>query len=269
MLMCENQSKGGGRMKYYESLVDLKCFTRADVEHLTQNRHTADSLIKEYKRKGYIESVRRNLFVVVSMETKRAIANRYLIASNLIFGNHVSHHSAFEYYGFANQVFNVVYVSGNGRFAPFEYDDVVFHHVESRIPDGVVQLDDGVRLTDIERTVLDSIHDFEKIGGLEELLRCLSLIPHVDEEKLLLYLEVYDKQILYQKSGYILEHFKNPLRLSSHFFETCKNRRKGSVRYLYHGIMHESHVYDRQWNLVVPRDLLKILTIGGNDDAEV
>ncbi len=44
-------------MKYYERLVDLKCFSRSDVERLTKNKYTADSLIKEYKRKGYIESV--------------------------------------------------------------------------------------------------------------------------------------------------------------------------------------------------------------------
>ena len=256
-------------MKYYERLIELQCFSRADVERLTQNEYAADSLIKEYKRKGYIESVRRNLFVAVSMETKRAVPNRYRIASSILRGNYVSHHSAFEYYGCANQVFYQVYVSGEGRFANFEYDDLTFRYVAPRIELGVVQKEDGIRVTDMERTVLDSINDFEKIGGLEELLRCLELITYVDEDQLLRYLEAYDKQVLYQKVGYILEHLKKQLRLSDNFFEVCESKRKGSVRYLYHGIEHEPNIFSNRWNLVVPQDLMKLISKGGNENAEL
>lgn len=256
-------------MKYYERLVELQCFSRADVERLTQNAYAADSLIKEYKRKGYIESVRRNLFVAVSMETKRAVANRYRIASSILGSNYVSHHSAFEYYGCANQVFYEVYVSGEGRFASFEYDDLTFRYVAPRIVLGVVQKEDGVRVTDMERTVLDSINDFEKIGGLEELLRCFELIAYVDENKLLQYLEAYDKQVLYQKTGYILEHLKKQLRLSDNFFALCESKRKGSVRYLYHGVEHEPNTFSNRWNLVVPQDLMKLISEGGCENAEL
>lgn len=55
----------------------------------------------------------------------------------------------------------------------------------------------GVRVTNIERTVLDGIHDLEKVTGLEELLRCLELVSAVDEGRLLSYLTVYGKQVLY------------------------------------------------------------------------
>ncbi len=65
---------------------------------------------------------------------------------------------------------------------------------------GVSLKEDGVRVTDMERTILDSINDLDKIGGLEELLRCLELINYADEEKLLLYLKLtFHKQVLYQK----------------------------------------------------------------------
>lgn len=256
-------------MKYYESLVDLKCFSRSDVERLTKNKYTADSLIKEYKRKGYIESVRRNLFVAVSMETKGPVANRYLIATNILRDNYVSHHSAFEYYGYANQVFYEVYVSGKGRFADFEYDKITYRYFAPRIEAGISLKDDGVRITDMERTILDGINDFEKIGGLEELLRCLELINYAKEDKLLLYLEAYDKQVLYQKTGYILEHFKKQLRLSDGFFDVCKSKLKNSVRYLYKGIEHEPNTFSKSWNLVVPQDLMKIVSKGVDVNANL
>lgn len=256
-------------MKYYENLVELQCFSRLDVERLTGNKYAANSLIKEYKRKGYIESVRRNLFAAISIETKRAVANRYRIASSILSGNYVSHHSAFEYYGCANQVFYELYVSGNGRFLDFEYDDLMFRYVAPRINPGVVLNEDGVCATDMERTVLDSINDFEKIGGLEELLRCLELVPYVDEEKLLHYLDAYNKKVLYQKTGYILEHYQKQLRLSDNFFDACMSKIKQSVRYLYHGIEHEPNIFCGHWKLVVPQDLMNITSKGGNKNAEL
>lgn len=166
-------------------------------------------------------------------------------------------------------MFYEVYVSGEGRFARFEYDDLTFRYVAPRIELGVVQKEDGVRLTDMERTVLDSINDFEKIGGLEELLRCFELIAYVDEDKLLRYLDAYDKQVLYQKTGYILEHLKKQLRLSDSFFAICKSKRKGSVRYFYHGIEHEPNTFSSRWNLVVPQDLMKLMSEGGSENAEL
>ena len=250
-------------MKYYKELMELQCFTRADVEHITGNAETANSLLTNYQKKGYIESVKRNLYVAVSMETGQAVPNRYRIASHIADGAYISHHSAFEYYGCANQVFYEVYVSGDKRFEQFEYDDVIYRYVASRINIGVEMKPDGVRVTDIERTVLDSINDFEKIAGLEELLRCLELIPRINEEKLLEYLEWYGKQFLYQKAGYVLNHLKNDLQLSDRFFEVCERRVSKSVRYLYGGIGHEQNTFDNRWQLFVPKNLMTILSQGG------
>jgi predicted transcriptional regulator of viral defense system len=249
-------------MKYYKEFLELQCFTRADAVRLIGNVETANSILTNYQKKGYIESVKRNLFVVISLETGQSLPNRYRIASNITEGSYISHHSAFEYFGCANQVFYEVYVSGAKRFALFEYDDITYSYVAPRVDIGISEQVDGVRVTDIERTVLDSINDFEKIAGLEELLRCLELVPRVEENKLLEYLERYDKQMLYQKTGYILSHFKKELRLSDYFFETCERKVSKSVRYLYNGIEHEKKVFDNRWQIYVPTSLLKLLSQG-------
>ena len=249
-------------MKYYKKLAELQCFTRADVERLTGNAETANSLLTNYQKKNYIESVKRNLYVSVSLETGQAIPNRYRIASNITDGAYISHHSAFEYYGYANQVFYEVYVSGDKRFNPFEHDDIAYCYIAPRVNVGVEMKPDGVRVTDIERTVLDSINDFEKITGLEELLRCLELVPLINEEKLLEYLERYGKQFLYQKTGYVLNHLKNELRISERFFSVCEQKISKSVRYLYNGIEYEKNAFDNRWQLFVPGNLLKILSQG-------
>jgi len=247
-------------MKYYKELLKLQCFTRTDVERITGNSGTANSVLSDYQKKGYISFVKRNLYAAISMETGQTVANRYLIGSHITDRAYISHHAAFEYYGCANQVYYEVYVTGMKRFAQFEYDGVTYRHVDPRIQGGIENRQDGVRVTDIERTVLDSINDFEKIAGLEELLQCLELIPYLDENKLLMYLEQYSKQILYQKAGYILFHLKKNLRLSDRFFEICEQKITKSVRYLYHGIEHEANVYNKRWRLFVPQNLMKLIS---------
>jgi predicted transcriptional regulator of viral defense system len=148
-------------------------------------------------------------------------------------------------------------VSSDNLFSDFEYDGIDYVHISSRISEGIVEKQ-GVRITDTERTVIDYIGDFERVGGLEELLRCLGMITFLSEEKLLQYLDVYNKAILYQKTGYILEYFKDSLKLSSSFFEECSRKKQKSKRYFQKNGNPDKMVYDSKWGLIVPKDLLYI-----------
>lgn len=254
-------------MKHYEELLAKGCFTWEDVCHMSGNPNTASNLIQNYLKKGYIKRVKRNLYVAVNMADKMPVVNRFVIASHITPSAYVSHHSAFSYYGYTNQVFYDVYVSSASKFNSFEFDGLTYRYVRSRIDAGVEKKADGVTVTDLERTMIDSINDFEKIGGWEELLRSLSMIPYADESKLLRYLENYGKQVLYQKTGYVLEHFKKEMGISDSFFERCASHLSKSVRYLYHGLNNGEAQYDKRWQLFVPRNLLSILSEGGNEFA--
>lgn len=256
-------------MKYYQDLAKLQCFTRSDVNNLTNNYDAADSLIYSYKKKGYIDSVRRNLYVVISLETNHPIANRYKIASSITSNAYISHHTALEYYGCANQVYHEVYVSSGKKFNSFRYDDITYTYIAPRINSGIELKENDIKVTSIERTILDCINDFEKIGGLEELLRSLPLIPYTSEKKLLYLLKEYNKQFLYQKTGYILSHYKKELQLSEEFFTNCKKHIVESVRYLYKDLKFEKHEYDNEWKLVTPISLLDITKKGGYIDAKI
>jgi predicted transcriptional regulator of viral defense system len=248
-------------MKYYPRLVDLACFTRDDVEAMTGNRATAHSAIEAYKKKGLIESVRRDLFVAISFETKQPVANRYAIASHAAPGAYVAYHSAFEYHGLANQVFYTVYAASKPRFRTFEHGGLTYRHVPTSLDMGVVAKR-GIRVTDLERTVLDGISNFEKAGGLEELLLCIGMIPYLDSRKLIDYLEAYDTVFLYQKTGYILEHFQASLKLPDTFFAACRSKVTKSKRYLYGNLQREPHVHNRSWALYTPADLLAVTRKG-------
>lgn len=255
-------------MTHYEQLLKMGCFTWEELCALTGNRNTANSLAKSYLQKGYLRSVRRGLYVTVNLADDEPAAGPYRIAGKITSTAYVSHHAAFAYYGCANQVSNRVEVSSETPFAPFEFNGTEYVYLASRLAQGVVVQPDGARVTDIERTILDNIGDFEKIMGLEELLRCLELIPAVNENKLLEYLAAYGKQVLYQKSGYILEHYRAAWGLSDAFFAQCAARIGKSKRYLFTPTGAEDVEYNRAWRLVVPKNLFNA-TAEGVDDAEV
>jgi len=256
-------------MKYYEQLLRMGCFTWSELCEVVGNAKSADSLARNYLKKGYIQSVKRGLYTAVDLATKESAASKFRIAGKITPTSYVSHHSAFEYYGCANQVSYQVEVSSDTVFNSFEYAGITFAYLGSRIGKGIVTRPDRVRVTDTERTVLDNINDFEKVMGLEELLRCLALIPMVKEDKLLAYLDAYGKQVLYQKAGYITEHFRDIWNLSDNFFTACEARIGKSKRYLYKPTSHEQMEYNRRWRLIVPHDLMKITNKGVNFDADI
>jgi len=109
---------------------------------------------------------------------------------------------------------------------------------------------------------VDGINDYEKSGSLEELLRCIGMIAYLDPVKLARYLHCYNKTILYQKAGYILEHYKDALKLPDSFFKGCRSEMPKSKRYLYRGLQREPHILSKGWALYVPVDL-SVLTRKG------
>lgn len=254
-------------MKYLESLMELECFSRQDVVSMTGSEDAAHSLLYDYLAKGYIERVRRDLYVAISLETKQPVANRYKIASHLADDACISYHTAFEYFGYGNQVFYEVYVLTHSRFRSFVYDGVSYTRVSPKIAGGIITDRSGVRTTDLERTVIDSIHGFEKIGGLEELLRCLLLIPSLNGDKLIQYLDEYGLSTLYQRVGYIFDQLSGEIGIPERVMTHCQKRLPESKRYLYVSTNNKQDifVFHPEWRLFAPKRLMEIVIKGVYD----
>lgn len=252
-------------MNVYTALAKYPVFSIEDVKKLTGNEKTAYSQIDRLMKKGLVKKVRKKVYSCVNPTTGQVVATRYQIACAITDTAYISHHSAFEYYGLANQVYYEVYVSSETRFNHFEYDNVTYKYVASKMQDGVVEAKNttGVRMTDLERTVVDSIRSFNKIGGFEELLHCLEGIHYLDEMKLRSYLSVYDTQGLYQRVGYLLGHYQKEMQLSREFIAYCNSKIGKSRRYLVSDRKEES-CYNNEWELMVPEGLFEITGQGGN-----
>lgn len=247
-------------MDLYQEIAGRRCVTREDFKELTGTDSAAAWHIRSFLEKGYIERIRHDLYAVISLETMQPIANRFQIASSSAEDACVSHHSAFEYYGVANQVFYEIYFTSKRRLHDFFYDGIDYKCLPSRGTVGIKEDPVGVRVTTLERTVIDSIADFEKIGGLEELLRCLLLIPALGPDKLLEALALYHSGKLYQKTGYLLETFQQEFSLPDSFFVTCEEQSSNSN--VYFAKDRNNYTFHKRWKLYAPADLTKIIDKG-------
>lgn len=118
----------------------------------------------------------------------------------------------------------------------------------------------GVQVSSIEQTVVDSICDMEKIGGLEETIRCILLMPSLNTNKLLEILKNTNSGFVYQKCGYILEELNNSLHLPDSFFTECEKHIPNAKRYLTKN--HTGYVRDKKWNLFTPENINTIIDKG-------
>lgn len=114
-------------MKNHEKIIELGCFSLGELaKKLNCCIPTATSIIQKHLKNGYIERVRRDLYVAISIETKQPVLSRYQIGNHLADDAYLSHHSAFEVFGYANQVFYEVYVATQTRFTDFVYNGILY-----------------------------------------------------------------------------------------------------------------------------------------------
>lgn len=244
-------------LEYYQKLLKIKCFSFHDAVEIFGEEQKTRNILYVLKKKGLLQSIRRNYYVVISLETKEPVASPFEIASAITENSYISHHSALEFYGLANQVFSDIFVSTERPFREFDFDGRWYRCIETPKQFGIT-VQKTIKVTDLERTLLDSIKDFDRIGGLEELLRCLEMVTVVNEDKLITYLENYHNHFLVQKAGYFFSFFPR-IKLSNSFFSYCKKNIGNSTRYLYYDLKDENKVFVNEWKLCVPENILQLL----------
>ena len=237
---------------FLDKFHELKIFTLDDATRIIKSKTYAMTILRGYIDESLIVKIRRNLYGVTNLATKHIEANRYEVASALTPTAYVAYHSALEFYGVANQVFNTMYVASESRFNSFEFDGLSYMYAKSPINVGIETpiMSYGIRVTSLERTVIDCIDRIDRCGGSEEMLQCFGMIMHVSEAKMMEVLASYDKATLYKKVGFVLSRFRSRFNISDDFFETCKVRANVGSKAL--TSYEDCTEYDREWNISYP-----------------
>jgi len=245
-------------MNLYFELMQTPVFTMEDVCKYYDKIESARSAVKRLIKQGTVIKIRNNMYTCISGETGAPIANRFQIASCITPTSYVSHHTAMEYYGVADQVYYDVYVSSETKFQAFYFYGYTYQCILVKCKQGIeaVKYSGGVKVTDKERTLVDCLKDMDKISGLEETMANVQGLYNLQEKKILQYLEEYNNQFLYQKMGFLLWKLRTQLGLSDAFFEVCMNKIGKSKRYLTKDV--SDVVYDNVWKIVAPKNIVHL-----------
>ena len=219
-------------------------------------------LTKMLKNKQIIK-IRNDLYTLVDKDNK-PLSDRFQIASNINTNSFLCYHSALEYYGLAHQIFNEVHVGSTIKFNKFSFNDICYKWIKYS-NSLFVKYDktNDIKVTTLEKTIIDCIDNINAIGGLEELLYCLEYVQKLDEQKCLLILNKINKLYLYQKAGYLFEKFNTKFSFSKKFFESIKKHLSNKINYLAKD-EYKSFSYNKTWRLMVPE--LKELNGGYSEE---
>ncbi len=234
-------------------------FTKQEIINSFDNDIQYDNWIANKIRSNKIAKVRKGLYVLLDV-TGFPLVSKFEIASKISNDSYLCYHAAIEYYGKANQVYHTLTVASTSRFNDFTFQDIDYIRKPSKIDCGI-ENHFGVRVTSLERTIIDCINDLDECGGIDELLEALEQIKLLDENKLLETLNAYNCVLLYQKTGYILQYYQEQLGLSDAFFDECKKHLTNQVKYFLKNEFDDIE-YNSNWKLMAPKNLISHLKQG-------
>ena len=228
-------------------------FRLDDLKSKFNNKKQLNNWIFNLNKSNKIKKVRNGLYVSVD-QMGLITSTKYDIASKISKDSCLCYHSALEFYGLTNQVFNELIVGSSTKFNNFEFEGITYIYKNMKNYNQVKEEFGYIRVTSLERTVIDCIDNINLAGGIEELLNALEQIEILNEDKLLDALNSYDEIFLYQKTGYILEEFNDVLDLSDDFFNELKKHQSNQVKYFLQD-EYKDIKYNSKWKLMCPLNL--------------
>ena len=216
------------------------------------------NMLHRLKRQGRVRQLANGVYT----GTLAAVPlNRYLVPAALRDDAVVAFHSALEWHGAANQIFQTLYYLSSRQRKDVIFDNVTYHRVAPpRVLDGArhkhfqVQLGaDHVLVTDRERSLVDCLMFLEYSGGVEELDKSLGMFPSFDVDAALEYLKLLRKPWLYSRLGFLLDRHADKLFFRGTPRDKFLRNLPSGVAYL--GSKRPGNRWVPTWRLMVPETL--------------
>ncbi|MCQ2342574.1 MAG: hypothetical protein MJZ75_03655 [Paludibacteraceae bacterium] len=232
-----------------------RIFRKSDVVELVGDKRRAEVLLLTYQKRGYIQKIRRDLYCILNLATGLPDVSRYEIACSIQTDACIAYHTALEYHGLAHQFWYDVQVATARPFTYFEHAECAFVSVGNKIGLGIEEprFDRGVRVTNLERTIVDCILRMDLAGGAEEFLHCMEGVGMLRTAEIINVLQAYDAPVAYQKVGCTLELLQLPADDLNQVLQLCRTQAGTAVNFLTN--REDSTVYQSKWKLYVPECL--------------
>jgi predicted transcriptional regulator of viral defense system len=181
----------------------------------------------------------------------------------------LSYHTALELHGFAHSVFYQFYFFTEKFVRPFVFQDNSFKAI--RIPKllsgkhaknfAVIDINrDGlnIRVTSLERTLVDMLDRPEYAGGFEEIWESFAIVPLLNLDQVIKYALLLDNATTIAKVGFFLEVHCEQFKVEEKHLQQLEKFKPRQVNYLERGKRVTGKLIKR-WNLIIPEAVINRL----------
>jgi predicted transcriptional regulator of viral defense system len=249
------------RLSFTQFAQSSPLFTLEELGHRYGKKGPSRSvrnMLYRLKRQGRVRQVTKGVYAGALATTS---VNRYSVPSKLRKDAVVAFHSALEFHGVANQLFQTVYYLSVRPRRDVAFDGVTHHCVAPprqlmrvhRLDFQVELSRDKVRVTARERSIVDCLAFLEYSGGVDELDRSLAMFPSFDFDVALEYLRLLGMPWLYARLGFLLDRHAEKLFFKGKSRDAFLKRLPRGVAYL--DRKRPGNRWVPTWNLMVPETL--------------
>jgi predicted transcriptional regulator of viral defense system len=240
----------------------------AAVADRGRSKATANNLLALHLASGRLLRVRRGLYAVLlrGVEPAAADVDPYLVASKLQDDAVIAYHAALQFHGKAYSLWRKFHYCSKKRIQAFFFQDrqfvpVLMPATLRAFPDlggGIREVRHAgglVRVSSLERTLVDVLDAPDKGGGWEEIWRCLEMVEFFDLDAVIAYVKNLGSALTAARAGFFLEQHRETLMVEDKHLDGLKALAPAQPRYF--DRKREQGKLVSRWNLVVPERILK------------
>ncbi len=239
----------------------------AQVDARKNDLKTMEPTLAYYQRKGRIRRVRRGLYVSVpaGATPENVQVDPFLLAGMITDDATLAYHTALAFFGKSYSLHQKLYycthqATREATFSSIEFVGVRFpkaliaQHQEYYGVETAERSGLAIRVTSLERTLVDVLDRPRYGGSWEETWRSLEMIEYVDLDMVLEYALILQNATTIAKVGWFLEQHRGTLMVSEEYLERLAEHRPVKPHYMDQR-RHEPGRMVNRWNLVAPQSL--------------
>ena len=219
-----------------------------------------------HQKAGHLIHIRKFLYAVKPMLSQEPWIDPYLIASKATVDGILAYHTALELYGVAYTTFSeFTYLTSQQKLA-FTHEGQRFRAivqpkalvVSGHTNYGVNTISRGsmsIKLTSLERSIVDVLDRPDLGGGWEEIWRSLEYITQLDPNKVIDYALLLKNSTTVAKVGYFLEQRPTHLAVDQKTIEKLLPYAPKQPHYMNRDRQGEGK-YIEKWRLIVPLEII-------------
>lgn len=219
-----------------------------------------------HQKAGHLIHIRKYLYAVKPMLSQEPWIDPYLIAAKAAADSVLAYHSALELHGVAYTTFSEFTYLTNRQKQAFTYEAQRFRAIlqpKSLIKgaytnysvDIITRAGMAIKLTSLERSIVDILDRPDLGGGWEEIWRSLEYITQLDLNKIIDYALLLKNSTTIAKVGYFLEQRPAHLAVDQKTIEKLLPYIPKQPHYMNRDRQGDGK-YIEKWQLIVPLEII-------------